>query len=127
MEVEDQFQVLKVPYLGKLSIVFAKRLKNLLSTGDQRIRTIYQTTKVQNSFVLKDSIPKEISSKVVYKFTCRGDPGTNYIGFTNRTLRERVREHVASGTTAISDHISVCKKCYTEGVTMVNFKIIKKC
>ena len=62
----------------------------------------------------------------MYKFTCRGDPGTNYIGYTNRTLRERVKEHVG-GTTAISDHISICAKCSNEGVGIDDFIILKRC
>ena len=61
------------------------------------------------------------------KFTCRGDPDTNYIGFTNRTLRERVKEHLTSGSTAISDHISLCKTCDEKGITIDDFSIIKRC
>ena len=126
-ELDDRKLVLKLPYLGKVSIAFAKKLRNILKSGGQDIRTLYKTTKVQDSFLLKDPIPKNIASKVVYKFTCRGDPGTNYIGFTNRTLRERVKEHLTSGSTAISDHISVCKTCDEKGVTIDDFAIIKRC
>ena len=107
-------------------MTFAKRLRNILSTSGQDIRTVYKTTKVHDSFILKDPVPKAISSKVVYKFTCRSDLGTNYIGFTNRTLKERVREH-CSGSTAISDHISICTTCSNEGVTIDDFQIIKRC
>ena len=125
-QTDDKF-VLSVPYLGKISTAFGKKLQNVLrSSSDQQIRVVYKTTKVQDAFTLKDPVPKEIASKVVYKFTCRGDPGTNYIGFTNRTLRERVKEHV-SGTTAISDHISICAKCNDEGVGMDDFIILKRC
>ena len=125
-EPEDRKIVLKVPYLGKISVTFAKRLRNLLRTSGQDIYTVYSTTKVQDSFILKDPVPKPISSKVVYKFTCRNDPGTNYIGFTNRTLSERVREHTSGGT-AISDHISICSTCNNDGVTIDDFQIIKRC
>lgn len=125
-EPEDCKIIFKVPYLGKISVTFAKRLRKLLSTSGQDIRIVYKTTKVQDSFSLKDPVPKAISSKVVYKFTCRSDPGTNYIGFTNRTLSERIKEHV-SGSTAISDHISICTICNDEGVTIDDFQIIKRC
>ena len=125
-ELEERPIVFQVPYLGKISVTFAKRLGNLLKTSGQNIRIVYKTTKVQDSFNLKEPIPKAISSKIVYKFTCRSDPATNYIGFTNRTLRERVREHVG-GSTAISDHISICKICNDEGVSIDDFQIIKRC
>ena len=62
---------------------FARILWNFLSGSGQDIRTVYKTTKVQDSFILKDHVPKTISSKIVYKFTCRSDPDINYIGFTN--------------------------------------------
>ena len=126
-ELDDRKLVLKLPYLGKVSIAFAKKLRNLLKSSGQDIHTVYTTTKVQNRFILKDPIPKHIASKVVYKFTCRGDPDTNYIGFTNRTLRERVKEHLTSGSTAISDHISLCKTCDEKGITIDDFSIIKRC
>ena len=125
-KLEEDKIVFRVPYLGRISASFAKRLRTLLSVSGQDIRIVYKTTKVQDSFILKDPVPKAISSKVVYKFTCRSDPDTNYIGFTNRTLSERVKEHV-SGSTAISDHISVCTTCNSEGVTIENFQIIKRC
>ena len=117
---------LNVPYLGKISTTFAKRLRTLLSSSGKDIRTIYKTTKVQDSFILKDPVPKAISSRVVYKFTCRSDPTTNYIGYTNRTLSERIKEHVC-GSTAVSDHISACTACNGEGVTIDDFAIIKRC
>ena len=52
-EPDDHKLVFKVPYLGKISIAFAKKLRNLLNTGGQQIRTLYKTTKVQDSFVLR--------------------------------------------------------------------------
>ncbi len=36
------------------------------------------------------TVPKQNKSNVVYKFTC---PKCNYIGKTDRTLLERVKEH----------------------------------
>ena len=118
--------VLKIPYVGKTSILFAKRLKRLLQTEDDNIRVVFKTTKVLESFQLKDPVPKEMTSRVVYEFRCRGDPDITYVGFTNRTLKERVKEHV-SGTTSVSDHISHCTVCNNEGITIEDFKILKRC
>ena len=63
---------------------------------------------------------------MVYEFMCRGDPDITYVGFTNRTLKERVKEHV-SGKTSISDHIAQCNPCQSQGVTIDDFKILRKC
>ena len=114
----------RVPYVGKISKSFGKRLKSLLDKGGQQTKIIYQTTKVQNWFSLKDPDPKEITSQVVYEFECRGDQDTRYIGYTNRTLQERVKDHLG-GKTAVSDHISICTRC-REGVTINDFCIMKK-
>ena len=83
-------------------------------------------SKVQDSFRLKDDSPKEILSNVVYRFTCPSDSDTQYIGYTNRLLRERVNEHVR-GKTAVSDHIAFCNGCLDNGVTINNFEILRKC
>ena len=122
---QDLKPVLKIPYVGKISASFAKRLKRLLDKGGQDTRVVYRTTKVANWFSLKDPDPKEITSKVVYEFECRGDQDIRYIGYTDRTLRERVMDHLG-GKTAISDHISTCARC-SEGVSINDFKILKKC
>ena len=63
-----------------------------------------------------------MESNVVYEFTCRGDPNNNYIGYTSRTLKKRVKEHVSGGS-AISDHISVCN---SKGVTINDFVILHR-
>ena len=66
-----------------------------------------------------------MESNVVYEFTCRGDPNTKYIGYTNRTLEKRVKEHVSGGS-AVSDHISVCNECNSKGVTINDFVILHR-
>ena len=96
-----------------------------MEKSGQEVQIVYKTKKVMESFVLKDRAPKQMESKVVYEFTCRGDPNTKYIGYTNRTLEKRVKEHVSGGS-AISDHISVCNECNTKGVTMSDFVILNR-
>ena len=68
----------------------------------------------------------ELQSRVVYEFTCRGNPDVRYIGHTNRNFRDRYLEHVRGGS-AISDHIAACQECNNKGVTMNDFAILKKC
>ena len=117
---------LKVPFVGKISTIFARRIKSLLQPKDHDIRVVYETTKVRNSFQLKDPIPKPLLTRVVYQFICRGDPDIKYIGHTTRTLKERVNEHLRGGT-AVSDHIGQCQACQNLGVTINDFHVIKTC
>ena len=74
----------------------------------------------------KDRTPKPFLSNVVYMFTCLRDSSIKYIGFTNRTIKTRVHEHLRTGTTAISDHLTICKDC-ENGATIDNFEILKHC
>ena len=90
------------------------------------IWTIYETTRIRDYFKLKDSVEKDILSKVVYQFSCSGDSRVQYIGYTNRTLQERVKEHLG-GKTAVSDHVGTCETCNGEGVSINNFDVLKKC
>ena len=76
--------------------------------------------------MLKDTTPKDTCTRVVYNFTTRGDPTVNYIGYTNRALCERVKEHLG-GKTAVSDHISNCTMCSSSHVTIEDFDILRRC
>ena len=124
--VSEKNQIwLKVPYVGKISSAYGKRIKTLLEKSGKEIKITYKTRKVIESFVLKDRAPKPMESKVVYEFTCRGDPHTKYIGYTNRTLEKRVKEHTSGGS-AISDHIAVCEDCKNKGVTIDDFIVLHR-
>ena len=123
---EQKLLFLKIPYVGKISTIFGRKVKSLLLHKANNIKIVYETTKVQNSFRLKDPVSKPLLARVVYQFTCRGDPDVRYIGQTIRTLKERVREHLRGGTT-VSDHIGQCHACQHQGVTINEFKVLKKC
>ena len=98
----------------------------MLQPEDYNIQIVYETTKVQNSFQLKDTISKALLTRVVYQFTCRGDPDIKYIGHTTRTLKERVSEHLRGGT-SVSDHIGQCNDCLNQGVTLSDFQVLTTC
>jgi hypothetical protein len=118
---------LKVPFIGKRSIMYGKSIQKLVRTViENDIITVYTSSKVQEHFVIKDKTPKPTLSKVVYQFQCPGDPEIKYVGFTNRTLNERVREHLKPGT-AVFDHISECQSCQEHGITINDFRILKTC
>ena len=62
---------------------------------------------------------------MVYKFVCSRDANVTYIGYTNRTLKERVAEHRTS-CTAVSNHASNCPSC-KNGISVDDFHVLKKC
>ena len=102
----------------------SKRLFN--NCLGEEIKVVYSTIKVGDSFRLKDLTPKHQRSDVVYEFKCLGDPGTQYIGYTSRSLGERAKEHLKGGT-RISDQIGQCMKCNNNIITVDNFNILKNC
>ena len=127
-ENDSSFQhVLKVPYVGRPSILYAKRLRSVLKdVVKDKIRVVYSSTKVRDFFRIKDRDPKELQTNVVYSFRCLSDSNVQYIGYTNRALKERVKEHLSGGT-RVSDHIGSCKTCSTRRITWDDFAIMKKC
>ena len=130
MSINDKNQkriMLRIPYVGLKSVTFAKKIRKTMKLEmNLDVQIIYETTKIKNFFKLKDNVSNEILSKVVYKFSCSSDSKIQYIGHTNRTLKERINEHL-KGNTAISDHITICKTCNEKGVSINNFEVIKRC
>ena len=119
--------MVKIPFIGKASALFSRKIKRLVkSQCNLDARVVYQTAKVKDYFILKDEDPKDVLSKVVYKFTCSSDSSIDYIGYTKRNLLERVKDHLR-GNTAVSDHVSTCSGCSTNGVSINNFEILKRC
>ena len=102
-------------------------MRNLIKSElSEDLRVTYQTEKVGNSFRLKDITPKTILSKVVYSFQCPSDADTQYIGFTTRSLQERVKEH-SRGDTVVAEHVDRCSTCTKETINTDNFSILRKC
>ena len=116
----------KIPYIGRPSLQFGKRIKALFNGVIDNVKVVYTTTKVKDYFSNKDITPKPFLSQVVYQFTCLRDAGIKYVGFTNRKIIHRTHEHLRTGTTAIGDHISNCSTC-ANGASFDNFTILKKC
>ena len=127
-DVEDSHAyTLKIPFIGKPSTTFSRKIKNVLSRViSGKIRVVFTTTKVKDQFRLKDTTEDQLLTKVVYSFKCLRDSGIQYIGYTNRALKVRIDEHLRGGT-RVSDHIAQCKACNDGGVNHKNFTILKKC
>ena len=118
--------ILKVPYIGKPSSEYKKKLEKLLNNYIEDFKVIFTTCRVGNYFSNKDKTPHKLKANVVYEFKCSYDKSIQYIGFTSRPLIERVKEHL-KGKTAVSDHISNCDVCKNERISVDNFGILREC
>ena len=67
-----------------------------------------------------------MKANVVYQHKCSKDKSTQYIGFTSRSLVERVKEHLKKKTDE-SDHSSICNIFKDERITVYVFGILKEC
>ena len=122
---------LYVPFIGKPSKLFSKSVSALLSDKlGIDVNIVYSTVKVGSFFRLKSRTPETLLSRVVYKFTCLGDPSTAYVGVCSRFVIERIREHLAywrKSPTAVGKHISKCQACQHATLSPDHFKIMKVC
>ena len=103
---------LEMPYIGtegqQLLRSLEKKLSRCLNTSKVQIKTKVSTTKLNFITNAKDKVPKQNKSSIVYEFTC---PKCNscYIGKTNRTLLERMKEHAYKDKeSAIHKHLDSC-------------------
>lgn len=87
----------KLPYLGRFSTVTQNKIRRLVSRfcNDLDIKLVFTTFKLRNLFSVKDSVPRELRSRVVYKFIC-ACCNACHIGETGRHFSTRVREHLSS-------------------------------
>ncbi|CAF3796434.1 unnamed protein product [Rotaria socialis] len=88
--------VLRIPYFGPLSQVYTKRITSTITKNYplKQIRVVYDVQeRVGDSFTLKDPIPENMQSGVVYEATCP-ECSIKYIGKTFRHLKTRVHEHI---------------------------------
>ena len=108
MEKEFAF-TFGILYIGKPSHTFSKKLKALVKNKfNLNINIYFRSFKVGNYFQLKSSTPTELSSNVVYKFSCPCDTAIFYIGYTTRHLITRAHEHLnlySIPKAEVEDHI----------------------
>ena len=85
----------KLPYLGRFSTVAQNKIRRLVNRycNDLDIKLVFTTFKLRNLFSVKDSVHRELRSRVIYKFTC-ACCNACYIGETVRHFSTRVREHL---------------------------------
>ena len=103
----------KLPHLTIFS--FAQRkVKSMLKAycSNLDIRLVLSSFKLSNMFSSKDSIPKSLRSRVVYKFCCRGCNSV-YVGVTCRHFSSHVREHITRDKSShIYKHLLSSSSCW---------------
>ena len=122
--------IIKLPYFGKCSTVFAQTISSLIKdTFDMKVDAVYSSLKLQSMFQLKSPTPFEFSSNVVYKFECVSNHSLFYVGQTARHLVERAKEHLSFSDkeSAVGEHIKSCDMCKSAQLSVQNFQILKKC
>lgn len=128
----DFSYIFQIPYLGKPSKIFSKRISNLIQNKFSiSIHPYFTAKKIGSYFNLKSPTPKALTSKVVYKFSCVRDASQTYIGMSTRHLCVRVNEHFSSNSSskksAIHQHIQSCIYCNSIQSPLAQFNIVKKC
>ena len=121
---------IKIPFIGSPTTYLKKELSKLFKEKfGVYINVVYQSCKVGDFFTLKAKTPSILAANVVYKFSCPGDPGTSYIGKTERHFATRMDEHLDRRVekSAVTKHINGCTSCATNGVSYDNFSILRKC
>ena len=103
----------KLPYVRPFSIVAQNRLGKLLkrSCNNLDVKPAFSSFKIRYMFSVKDPVPVELRSNVVYKFTC-ASCNSRYVGETSRLFSTRIREHLNRDRTShIFQHIQHSEAC----------------
>ena len=103
----------KLPYLGRFSTVAQRKIHHLVNSycNDLEIKPVFTTFKLRNLYSVKDSVPRELRSHVIYKFTC-ACCNASYIGETACHFYTRVREHLSSDKSShIFKHLLSSERC----------------
>ena len=85
-----------IPFYGYFSFNLRRNLRHFLSHAYPQVdfRFVFRTIeRIGSRFIVKDKLPIELSSNIVYKFSCSCCDAT-YIGKTNRHFGVRVSEHI---------------------------------
>ena len=85
----------KLPYIANFSIQTKKELNNIVlkyCKPNMNIEVVFSSFKISSLFSMKDNVPFDLRSYIVYKFVC-GSCKADYIGCTKRDLSTGIKEH----------------------------------
>ena len=112
----------KLPFIGMYSKVTQNKVQKLCKRfcKNVKVKPVFSTNKLRQTFSYKDSCPSVLSSKFVYKFVC-ANCNASYVGQMHRHLTTRIDEHFAKDKKlhipqlmSSSDCLSACSRdCFT--------------
>ena len=106
----------KLPYVGKFSAITQKRIRRSIQRfcdNSLDIKLMFSSFKIGSLFSVKDLIPTELKSCVVYTFRCAGC-GVCYVGETSRHFCIRINEHLNMNKAShIFKHLQDSPRCRT--------------
>ena len=84
----------KLPFMGMYSKVTQNKIQKLCKRFCKtvKVRLVFTSNKVGQTFSYKDYYPRVLNSKVVYKFVC-ASCNASHVGQTHRHLTTRIDEH----------------------------------
>ena len=104
----------KLPYIGNFSIQTKKKLNNIVlkyRNPNINIELVFLSFKISSLFSMKDSVPFDLRSYVVYQFVC-GSCKPDYIGRKKRHLLTRIKEHLETDEKShVYKHLNESQRC----------------
>ena len=84
----------KLPFIGMYSKVTQNKIEKLCKRfcKNVKVKLVFTSNKLGQTFSYKDSYPSVLNSKVVYKFVC-ASCNASYVGQTHQHLTTRTDEH----------------------------------
>ena len=114
---DKNIKYFKLPYIGTMSTYTQKKINDLIKRcckPNLNIQLVFNSCKLSSFFSIKDKVPKELQSFVVYKFLCSGCNAT-YIGMTCSHLITRIKQHLVTDKNShVLKHLNQnedCKAC----------------
>ena len=96
-ESEKKIKYFKLPFIGSMSLYTQKKLNDIIKRfcKVENVKLVFTTCKLSSFFSLKDRVPFELQSFVVYKFVCNGCSAM-YVGMTCSHLSTRIKQHLVT-------------------------------
>ena len=125
---ESDIHYFELPYISNLLHHIKNKLTKLCKEfckENFNIKLVFNSFKIKNYFSYKDSIPNDLKSFLVYKFTC-ASCSSSYIGETCRHFKTRIEEHIKKDNKShIFKHLHSTATCF-DSYNSLCFKIIDK-
>ena len=118
----------KLPYIVNISHQIKNKISKLCKEFCQEnfnIKLVFNSFKIKNYFLYKGSIPDDLKSFLVYKFTCASF-SSSYIGENCRHFKTRIEEHIKKyNKPHIFKHLHSTTTCF-DSYNSLSFKRIDK-